>query len=46
MGTNNGESGVRNLEAESLRSRAESMGRFVKLKSHRDKMEQCPEQSK
>ena len=32
-GTNSGESGVKNLEAESIRSRAESMGRFVKLKT-------------
>ena len=31
-GTNSGESGVKNLEAESIRSRAESAGRCVKLK--------------
>ena len=33
MGTNSEESGVRNLEAESIRSRAESMCVFVKLKT-------------
>ena len=33
MGTNSGESGVINLEAESIRSRAESMGGCVKLKT-------------
>ena len=32
MGTNSGESGVRDLEAESMRSGAESMGGCVKLK--------------
>ena len=32
-GTNSGESCVRNLEAKSLRSRAESMGGHVKLKT-------------
>ena len=32
MGINSGESGIRNLEAESIRSRAESAGRCVKLK--------------
>ena len=31
--TNSGESGVRNLEAESIRSRAESTGGCVKLKT-------------
>ena len=33
MGTNNGESGARNLEAESMRSRVESMEGCVKLKT-------------
>ena len=33
MGTNSGESGVMNLEAENIRSRAESTGRCVKLKA-------------
>ena len=33
MGTNSGESGVRNLEAESIRRRAESTGTCVKLKT-------------
>ena len=32
-GTNNGESGARNLEAGSIRSRAESTGRCAKLKT-------------
>ena len=32
-GTNSGESGARNLEAESIRSRAESTGGCVKLKT-------------
>ena len=34
-GTNSGESGARNLEAESIRSRAECTGGCVKLKSQR-----------
>ena len=34
VGTNSGEPGVSNLEAESIRSRMASMGRCVKLKSH------------
>ena len=33
MGTNNGESGARNLEAESMRSRVESVEGCVKLKT-------------
>ena len=33
LGTNSGESDVRNLEAESIKSRAESMGGCVKLKT-------------
>ena len=33
MGTSCGKSGTRNLEAESIRSRAESMGGCVKLKT-------------
>ena len=33
MGTNSGESGARNLEVESIRSGAESMGGCVKLKT-------------
>ena len=33
MGTSSGESGVRNLEAESIRSGVESMGGCVKLKT-------------
>ena len=33
MGTNSGESGARNLKAESIRSRAESTGGCVKLKT-------------
>ena len=33
MGNNSGESGARNLEAESIRSRAGSMGGCVKLKT-------------
>ena len=32
-GTNSGESGVRNMEAETIRSRAESTGGCVKLKT-------------
>ena len=41
-GTNSGESGVRILEAESIRSRAE-YARVCKVEdSHRDKMEHCP----
>ena len=32
-GTNSGESGAKNLEAESIRSRAESTGGCVKLKT-------------
>ena len=35
-GTSSGKSGTRNLEAESIRSRAESMGRCVKLKTVTD----------
>ena len=42
-GTNSGESGARNLEAESIRSRAEKYERVCKAEdSHRDKKEQCP----
>ena len=33
MGTNNGDSGARNLEAESMRSRVENMEGCVKLKT-------------
>ena len=33
MGTNNRESGARNLEADGIKSRAESTGRCVKLKT-------------
>ena len=40
-GTNSGKSGTRNLEAESIRSRAESTGGCVE-DSQRDKTEQCP----
>ena len=43
-GTNSGEFGVRNLEAESIRSRVQSTGGCVMTNvedSHRDKMEQC-----
>ena len=42
-GTSCGESGARNLEAESIRSRAESTGGCVRLKTvtEKDKMEQC-----
>ena len=41
-GTNSGESGARNLEAESIRSRAEYV-RVCKVEdSHGDKMDQCP----
>ena len=36
VGTNNGESGARNLEAESIRSRAESTGGRVKWKTVRE----------
>ena len=39
--TNSGKSGTRNLEAESIRSRAESTGGCVE-DSQRDKTEQCP----
>ena len=42
-GTSSGESGARNLEAESIRSRAEKYGRVCKAEdSHRDKKDQCP----
>ena len=41
-GTKSGESGARNLEAESIRSRAEYV-RVCKVEdSHGDKMDQCP----
>ena len=41
MGTNSGESGARNLDAESIRIRVESTEECKVGDNHRDKVEQC-----